>query len=76
MDGTGRPVVLLAGYNTAHVFDDFAAKLSETSRVYGITRRGYGASSRPDDEAGGCDNVRIVLQAGSPPSAAYFRRSD
>ena len=46
--GTGRPVVLLAGYNTAHLFDDFAEKLAETSHVYGITRRGCGASSRPD----------------------------
>jgi non-heme chloroperoxidase len=46
--GTGRPVVLLAGYTTAHVYDDFAAKLSETCHVYGITRRGLGASSRPD----------------------------
>lgn len=46
--GSGRPVVLLAGNNTAHVFDEFAAKLSETSHVYGITRRGYGASSHPD----------------------------
>lgn len=46
--GTGRPVVLLAGYLTAHVYDDFAEKLSETCHVYGITRRGFGASSRPD----------------------------
>lgn len=46
--GTGRPVVLLAGYLTAHVYDDFAPKLSETCHVYGITRRGYGASSRPE----------------------------
>ena len=46
--GSGRPVVLLAGYNTAHVYDGFAEKLAERSHVYGITRRGYGASSRPD----------------------------
>jgi non-heme chloroperoxidase len=48
--GSGRPVVLLAGYLTAHVYDDFAARLSETCscHVYGITRRGYGASSHPD----------------------------
>ncbi len=46
--GSGRPVVLLAGYNTAHLFDEFAVKLSETSRVFGITRRGIGASSRPE----------------------------
>lgn len=44
-----RPVVLLTGSgNTAHVFDDFAEKLSGFAHVYGITRRGFGASSRPD----------------------------
>lgn len=46
--GTGRPCVLLAGYLTAHAYDDFAPKLTETCHVYGITRRGIGASSRPD----------------------------
>ncbi|HEY6306072.1 MAG TPA: alpha/beta hydrolase [Candidatus Angelobacter sp.] len=46
--GTGRPVVLLAGLgNTAHVFDKFAPKLISTHHVYGITRRGFGASSVP-----------------------------
>ncbi len=44
--GSGRAVVLLAGLgNTAHIFDDFAPKLAEFCHVYGITRRGYGASS-------------------------------
>lgn len=43
--GSGRPVVLLAGGgNTAHVFDDFAPKLTTAYHVYGITRRGFGAS--------------------------------
>lgn len=43
--GTGKPVVLLAGGgNTAHVFDDFAPKLKKHFHVYGITRRGFGAS--------------------------------
>ena len=43
--GKGRPVVLLAGGgNTAHVFDDFAPKLATKFHVYGITRRGFGAS--------------------------------
>ena len=43
--GTGPPLVLLSGLgNTAHVFDDFAPKLTAAYRVYGITRRGYGAS--------------------------------
>lgn len=46
--GTGRPLVFLAGLgNTAHVFDDFAPKLTNDYHVYGITRRGYGASSAP-----------------------------
>ncbi len=46
--GTGRPVVLLAGRGfTAHVFDGFAEKLTDSYHVYGITRRGSGASSRP-----------------------------
>lgn len=47
--GTGRPVVLLAGLGgTLHGFDDFAPRLTGKYHVYGITRRGYGASSAPD----------------------------
>ena len=43
--GTGRPIVLLAGGgNTAHVYDEFAPKLTAYGHVYGITRRGFGAS--------------------------------
>lgn len=46
--GAGRPIVLLAGLgNAAHVFDDFAPKLTNEYHVYGITRRGHGASSTP-----------------------------
>jgi len=47
--GSGRAVVLLAGSgNSAHVFDEFAPKLTGVCHVYGITRRGYGASSHPE----------------------------
>lgn len=49
--GTGRPLVLLAGSgNTAHVFEDFAPKLIDCCHVhvYGITRRGFGLSSKPE----------------------------
>src|SRR5687768_16392500 len=47
--GSGRPIVLLAGLgNTAHVFDEFAVKLTAHGRVLGITRRGYGASTVAD----------------------------
>jgi len=46
--GSGRPIVLLAGLGgTAHVFDDFAPKLAGTYHLYGITRRGFGASTAP-----------------------------
>src|SRR4051794_19215958 len=46
--GNGRPIVLLAGYLTAHVYDEFADRLREIGHVYGITRRGLGASSHPE----------------------------
>jgi non-heme chloroperoxidase len=46
--GTGRPLVFLAGSgDDAHVFDKFAPKFTATHHVYGITRRGFGASSKP-----------------------------
>jgi len=46
--GSGRSLILLAGLgNTAHVFDAFAQKLTSFYHVYGITRRGFGASSAP-----------------------------
>jgi len=65
--GSGRPIVLLAGSgNTAHVFDDFAPKLTSFSHVYGITRRGYGESSRPAsgyDDQRLADDVLVVLNA-------------
>jgi pimeloyl-ACP methyl ester carboxylesterase len=45
--GSGRPVVLLGCYLTAHVYDDFAPKLTKQFHVYGVTRRGLGASDKP-----------------------------
>jgi len=46
--GSGRPVVLLAGRGqTAHSFVSFAPSLAAFYHVYSITRRGYGASSKP-----------------------------
>jgi len=46
--GTGRPLVFLTGFgNDAHVYDKFAPKFSANYHVYGITRRGFGASSKP-----------------------------
>lgn len=46
--GEGRPLVFLAGSGrTAHDFDQFAPKFTNAHHVYGITRRGWGASSAP-----------------------------
>jgi non-heme chloroperoxidase len=65
--GSGNPVVLLAGGgNTAHVFDEFAPKLTSDHHVYGITRRGFGASgfSTTDDPLDRLrDDVLAVIDA-------------
>jgi non-heme chloroperoxidase len=46
--GSGRSIILLPGLgDTAHVFDSFAAKLTASYHVYGITPRGFGRSSAP-----------------------------
>jgi len=69
--GTGRPIVLLAGLgDTPHVYDVFASKLVEKYHVYGITRRGFGASSTPtsgysadrlgDDVVAVIDSLKLV----------------
>jgi len=65
--GSGKPLVLLAGGgDTAHVFDDFAPKLTPSFHVYGITRRGFGESGFSSagygaDRLG--DDVLAVLDA-------------
>lgn len=65
--GTGRALVLLAGLgNTSHVFDQFAPKLTDSNRVIGITRRGYGRSGAPSggyDADSLADDVLAVLDA-------------
>src|SRR5580692_10111606 len=65
--GVGRPLVLLAGSgNSAHVFDNFAPKLTSEHHVYGVTRRGFGDSSKPDkgyDDQRLADDVLTVLDS-------------
>jgi pimeloyl-ACP methyl ester carboxylesterase len=65
--GSGRPLVLLAGGgDTAHVFDDFAPKLTASFHVYGITRRGFGESGYSASEYGAdrlADDVLTVLDS-------------
>src|SRR5918993_5906856 len=45
--GSGPPLVLLGCYLSAHMYDEFAPRLTNQFRVYGITRRGIGASDKP-----------------------------
>jgi non-heme chloroperoxidase len=65
--GSGQPIVLLAGGgDTAHVFDDFAPKLTPSFHVYGITRRGFGESGFSAEGYGADrlgDDVLAVLDA-------------
>jgi non-heme chloroperoxidase len=65
--GVGRPLVLLpGGGDTAHVFDDFAPKLTSDFHVYGITRRGSGESGFAPLTSGSDtfgDDVLAVLDA-------------
>jgi pimeloyl-ACP methyl ester carboxylesterase len=68
--GSGRPLIFLAGAgDTAHAFDDFAPKFIGQNHVYAITRRGFGASSKPAPANGNysadClgDDVLAVMQA-------------
>lgn len=49
-DGSkARPLVFLSGLgDTAHVYEQFAPQFTAHHHVYGITRRGFGASSKPE----------------------------
>ena len=61
--GMGTPVILLpGGGDTAHVFDEFAPKLTANCRVYGITRRGFGGSSYAPLKEGADRLGRDVLE--------------
>jgi pimeloyl-ACP methyl ester carboxylesterase len=43
--GKGEAIIFLTGLShNAHVFDDFAPRFTDRYHVYGMTRRGYGAS--------------------------------
>ena len=67
--GEGESIVLLAGLGeTARTFDSFAPLLAERFRVYGVTRRGFGRSSKPpgqpDFETLAADVMTVVSTLG------------
>jgi non-heme chloroperoxidase len=77
--GSGPPLVFLSGLqDVAHGFDDFAPRLTDQFRVFGITRRGYGASSQPStgyDLATRVADLRAVLDSLGLPRVALAGHS-
>jgi non-heme chloroperoxidase len=58
--GLGPPLIFLPGNgNTAHTFDDFALKFTGKHHVYGVTRRGFGRSSKPEPNGDNYDADRL-----------------
>ena len=58
--GKGPPLIFLPGNgNTGHVFDEFAPKFTGKHHVYAITRRGFGASSKPEPNGANYDADRL-----------------
>ena len=58
--GEGPPLVFVPGNgNTAHVFDDFAPKFTGKHHVYGVTRRGFGMSGKPEPNGENYDADRL-----------------
>lgn len=59
--GSGPPLVFLPGLGaTARAYESFAPKFTAQHRVYGITRRGFGASSRPEPTDDNYDIERLA----------------
>jgi pimeloyl-ACP methyl ester carboxylesterase len=77
--GTGPLVVFLSGFgNTSHVFDGFAPQFTSAHRVIGLTRRGFGASSRPTngyDSATLSHDILTVLDSLGVRRATFIAHS-
>jgi pimeloyl-ACP methyl ester carboxylesterase len=71
--GRGPAVVFLAGFgNSAHVFDGFAPEFTRDHRVIAITRRGFGASSKPRT---GFDSATLVADVTAVLDSLQIRRA-
>jgi pimeloyl-ACP methyl ester carboxylesterase len=58
--GSGRSLILLQGLGgVAHDYDGFAQQFTAHYHVYGITRRGFGGSSRPAPSAANYSAERL-----------------
>jgi non-heme chloroperoxidase len=58
--GAGRPLILLQGLGgVAHDYDKFAQRFTAHYHVYGVTRRGFGGSSKPAPSAANYSAERL-----------------
>lgn len=77
--GEGKPLLFLAGLgNTAHVYDNFTHHFTKEYKVYGLTRRGYGASSQPKygyDIPTLTEDIRGVLDSLDIPKVSLIGHS-
>lgn len=77
--GHGPALIFLAGFgNTAHVWDDFAPRFTHGYHVIGITRRGFGASSKPDSgytSRALAEDILVVMDAMRIPRASFVAHS-
>lgn len=66
--GTGRPILFVGCYLSAHVYDEIAPKLTDQFHVYAVTRRGVGASDRPttgyDPQRRAADVLDVIVALG------------
>ena len=66
--GTGRPLLFVGCYLSAHVYDDIAPKLRAQFHVYAITRRGVAPSDQPrvgyDPQRRADDVLEVIDQLG------------
>jgi non-heme chloroperoxidase len=64
--GSGRPLLFVGCYLSAHVFDDIAPKLRDQFHVYAVTRRGVAPSDQPSvgyDPQRRADDILEVIDA-------------
>ena len=77
--GKGNYLVLLTGLgDNAHVFDNFAYQFTDLFHVIGITRRGFGKSSKPQDGYDEATRVRdyiSIIDQLKIPKASFIGHS-
>lgn len=77
--GSGDYLVMLTGLgDNAHVFDNFAYQFNDLFHVIGITRRGFGKSSKPDSGYSEASRVRdyiSILDQLKIPKASFVGHS-